>query len=343
MRTYALAAQFKDPDIVVHPGGHFTPASWPVKRMADFILEQAVPVKEAIAVEGEVVGFEEKMDHSLDAAIRNPGGTFIPIGMGPSVEKLFQTSTFDRSLDWFRCLLNNFGPKTAQDEGTMDDLLLLAYTIRHAASPSKSAKGPDVFLHAWLALYGLNPHYMLKKVETIPTYGAWKDLTNLAVLNSASARPGQTELHKAIVDIFADRLANDHRILVASLNKSEEEEEVSTADLMDITDAARGAPNKGNHADKTCHLASDIALALRPIEAAPGQVDEERYEKEKLTTYVGYQKLVQRLRHVLDARDSPNGLVDPSGHGPEHEMLLGRITEEDRAAILAAAPTPLGR
>ena len=81
-RTYALAALFTDAEVLEHAGGHFTPATWPVRRMVEFILKQGVGAAGEDGDVGEVSGFEEKMDLSLERACRNPGGRFVPLGMG---------------------------------------------------------------------------------------------------------------------------------------------------------------------------------------------------------------------------------------------------------------------
>jgi hypothetical protein len=243
--------------------------------------------------------------------------------------------------------LTFLGTIDRQDDGTMDDLLLLAYAL-----PTTTAlgwKGDTPFLKAWLALYALNPGYMLRKLEVIPTYGAWGNLASLAVLNCTSSSPSsppspqnekENKLHRSIVHLFADQLAADYSILEASLNASDEDG--NGKDLMDLSEAARGAPRKGMHADKVCRLAGDIACVLRPVGSASGEDGgNEKYEKDRLTTYVGYSKTCQSLRRALAERDK-GGLVLGSTKAAESDRSLGRLSEEERRAILESEPNSFG-
>ncbi|CAF3762377.1 unnamed protein product [Rotaria sordida] len=72
-RTLKLAAAFENPTIVAHPGGHFTPNSWPISNIKQFLLDQQQQLSyqsDEIPNVGEnppqsLMTFEEKLEATI--------------------------------------------------------------------------------------------------------------------------------------------------------------------------------------------------------------------------------------------------------------------------------------
>ncbi|EJD39587.1 DUF924-domain-containing protein [Auricularia subglabra TFB-10046 SS5] len=333
-KTYALAALFNDAKIVEHAGGHFTPSYWPFEEIERFILAQGTSIA-PLTDPGELEGVAAKMEASLLAESRYPGAPFVPLGLSPAVRQAILDAGLPHLLDGERT-----SPLKAEDfvrllqtaPRHLDDLLVVAHAFR--SKRASEHEGDTVFAACWLALYELDPTYMLRQLPLVPKFCEWVDLQAVAVANherhpwtlpQRGVTPGAVNaLHAAVVTLFADQLARDRDILL-------EQDAEGGEDAVDLSAAAHGAPRTRSRPDTVCRLAREIALTLRPVPGADA-LSQQEYDRAKLTSYIGYAKLCGVLRQVWARSHSTTHAVTDT------EKAMGVLSDADRAAILAAPP-----
>ncbi|KZV93019.1 DUF924-domain-containing protein [Exidia glandulosa HHB12029] len=340
-KTYNLAALFaNDAKILEHAGGHFTPNYWPFEEILQFILAQGTAILPLEDI-SETSPLETKLEASFATAQRYTGAAYVPLGLSSATRKALKDAGLDVLLNGERKPLdlkvNDFErllKAVPSEERCMDDLLVVAHAFRSRSGHEHNHEGNWLFAACWVALFDLDPTFMLAHLPLVPKFCDWVDLSAIAVINyerhpwTIPARGVTTAqdnaLHVAIVDLFANALAKDREILL------EQGDAEGGEDVVDISAAAWGAPRSRARSDNVCRLARDVALALRPITVTTN--DEAAYEKQKITSYVGYAKLVTVLKQVwTKTRMTAHQISDT-------EKAMGVLSDEERAAILAAPP-----
>ena len=71
------------------------------------------------------------------------------------------------SLGGFQRLVNRFKDDNLPSESILDDLHLIAYRFRQTSS---RASDDRLFASCWLAVYDINPEYMLSQLRHIPNF-----------------------------------------------------------------------------------------------------------------------------------------------------------------------------
>ena len=250
-RTLKLAAAFENPLIVSHPGGHFTPNTWPNASIKQFLIEQqeCLSNKQDVTINMDVnqcqslatfaekieatILFHQKRMSTLPATERKQMKIPVtPIGLSK--------------------------PMDEQNIENLDDAMLLVWCERTTFhnTESKDDSALSLFFRHWILLYLKKPDEVLSlHLNTIPKYGSWGDLKTIY----ACAGQMQDEfpvqkilldnLKAACVKLFGDQLKRDQRIVLNQPDESsnDKEEEMALKSQEWISNCAKEAPRISNN------------------------------------------------------------------------------------------------
>ena len=228
-RTLQLAAAFENPTIVSHPGGHFTPNTWPKGAIQQFLLGQ-------------------QQHRSPTAVDQRPLTTF--------AEKIEATILFHHQCQEKKCPATPVGLSTPLDVSNLDqlidecenhslaDLMLLIWCERrtfHNAEPDETSP----FFRHWILLYLKKPAEVLSSyLALIPKYGSWSDLKTLYTRALQMSNVDLDRLKSACVELFAEQLKRDHRLVLNQPDESsnDREEQQAIQNEQWISNCAKEAP-----------------------------------------------------------------------------------------------------
>ena len=194
---------------------------------------------------------------------------------------------------------------------------------RYCNLPKKLASSPQ-FILKYVGF--LNTEYLIRRLPLIVKYGDWKDLNQL-VLNTGGEAKVHTivarQIHEAVIEFMGKQLKKD-AVIIASQTADLSGEEGQGTDFTNLSLLAKTVPRIRGQLDNFTHFARDLALWIRPA----------KDEKDKLTSYVGYQKLYRSICTVLEKSDP-----DRANYNKGREMEeMPRLTLEERKRILAMPP-----
>jgi hypothetical protein len=246
-RTLKLAAAFENPLVVSHPGGHFTPNTWPTATIKQFLIEQ----QECLSNKQDITGntdinqfqslaafaekieatilFHQKRMSTLPATERKPTEILvIPIGLSKPI-----------------------------DEDNLDDAMLLVWCKRTTFhnTEAKDDSTTSLFARHWILLYLKKPDEVLSShLSTIPKYGGWGDLKTIYANAVQMENEFPTDkillenLKSACVKMFGDQLKRDQKIVLNQPDESpnEKEEEMAIKNQEWISNCAKEAPRISN-------------------------------------------------------------------------------------------------
>lgn len=231
-RTLQLARVFEKPVVVSHPGGHFTPNTWPNDAIRQFLIEQQT---QHLAILADPVQFqslntfEEKLEATIVYHRKSRQFPIVPIGLSNSVDNL-------------------------------DDAMLHIWCQRTTFHDSEL---DDAFFRNWILLYLKNSDEILSfHLHFLPKYGSWRDVRHLYLTANqmrdelpAKDHSLLEKLQSTCVKLFGDQLKIDHRIVLnqpdESANEQEEEQQqqmIATHNKTDewISNCAKEAPRITN-------------------------------------------------------------------------------------------------
>jgi Ran GTPase-activating protein (RanGAP) involved in mRNA processing and transport len=336
-RTLKLAAAFENPVVVSHPGGHFTPNTWPTTTIRQFLIEQqerntiTQPDRSQIQ---SLNTFEEKLEATISNHQKRKIIPVIPIGLSKPIED----------------------PTIANIP--FDDAMLLVWCERTTFHSPEPKDSPSLFFQHWISLYLKNPDQMLSiYLNFIPKYGSWGDIKTLYLSadQGEHEKPLLDKLKSACVKMFADRLRHDQRIVLNQPDESanEQEEQMTIKSQEWISNCAKEAPRLSNnrHNPSTSQfiiisifylpsfilvMAKEIAKYMRPIDTSTIKT-EKQFNAEKGYAYQIYKRLISSLCHVLD-KASPN-FVNEQIRSRVRKDRAFRYTKEQREQLLNAPPS----
>ncbi|RUS33130.1 hypothetical protein BC938DRAFT_472954 [Jimgerdemannia flammicorona] len=374
-KTRALAALFADGTGVTisHSGGHFTPAKWPVDRMAKFVMAQAIVDSDFdIDRETEFQGLEAKLAVSVEhyrkrasAVVRTgsqkpkvPELVMYPIGMSASMRTVVARHEAFHGLVEYppvvraemfedEAVITRFIEDAKSSSGrnaraVVDDLVLVAFATR---TRFQDEEPTELFFRVWMRIYlAFQPELVMGTLQFITTYGSWKELGKLAVLNRkihedefAIDKVGTDKcdvLHRAIVAAFVAQLTKD-RTLVDSFEHDDAMHHTTEGELLYPSTCALGVPRIRSGVDKRCRLAKEVALLLYPLAEVNPAVRDDKLRKQ--ICYSAFTKLVSRLCRLLDRT---------SARYYNRQLELNRrkdrsafFSEVERKEMLAAPPS----
>jgi hypothetical protein len=231
-RTLKLAAVFENPLIASHPGGHFTPNTWPNVTIKQFLIEQQMRNTTAhvdIPQFQSFKSFEEKLEATISHHQKRKIIPVIPIGLSKPIE--------DQNIDNY----------------LLDDIMLLIWCKRTTFHNHELTSS---FFRDWILLYLKQPDEILSMyLNFIPKYGSWGDLKTLYLsvneveIEIPSEKPLLDKLKSACVKMFGDQLKHDHRIILNQSDESanEQEEQMAIKDQEWISNCAKEAPRISNN------------------------------------------------------------------------------------------------
>lgn len=262
-RTLQLAAVFENPLIVSHPGGHFTPNTWPNTNIKQFLLDQqerlsnkqdktrSVDISQFQSlrtfeekIEATIL-FHQKQTSTLSAIERKQKKLpVIPVGLSKPIDH-----------QNIETIIENI------DNYLLDDVMLLVWCSRttfHKSEPKDDDKKniiPSFFRH-WILLYLKKPNEVLSLYfDGIPKYGSWGDLKTLYLSigqmenEFAAEKTLLDNLKAACVKMFGDQLKRDHRVVLNQPDESanEQEEQMTIKNQEWISNCAKEAPRMSNN------------------------------------------------------------------------------------------------
>ncbi|CAF1243520.1 unnamed protein product [Adineta steineri] len=353
-RTLKLAAAFENPLIVSHPGGHFTPNTWPNKTIKQFLLEQQtylsnkkdVTNHDDITLQFQSLNtFEEKLEATIlfhQKQLSNLPATerkqkkisAIPIGLSKSIDQLNIENIIDN--------IDNY---------LLDDIMLLIWCQRttfHNIEPKidDDKNTIPLFFRYLILLYLKKPNEILSLYfNIIPKYGSWGDLKTLYLSVCQMENEFPTEkilmenLKAACVKILGDQLKHDHRIVLNQPDESanEQEEQMSIKNQEWISNCAKEAPRIGNSRyNQSTIMAKEIAKYIQPIINTTDK-SEKQLNADKGYSYQSYKRLISTVCHVLE-KASPT-FIDEQVRLRTRRDRAFRYTKEQREQLLNAPPS----
>ncbi|CAF4933456.1 unnamed protein product [Rotaria sp. Silwood1] len=345
-RTLKLAAAFENPIIVSHPGGHFTPNTWPTNNIKQFLLDQQQQLlhqSDGISSFGEnlpqsLITFEEKLKATikfhqkrivtlLSAERKENKLPVILVGLSKPMDK----STLETIIDHI-------------NDHLLDDVMLLIWSKRTGFHNTEDSS--SLFFRHWLLLYLKKSDEVLSSyLSIIPKYGSWADLKTLYVCASQmeGEYPDQKglldQLKSACVKMFADQLRQDHRTILKQPDElsNEKEEQMNIESQEWISNCAKEAPRISNNPKNiNTVMAKDIARYMHPL--SPTAMNNERQLKaEKGYAYLLYKRLISAVCQVLE-KASPTFVNEQARSRNRKDRAL-RLTKEQREELLNAPPS----
>lgn len=237
-RTLQLAAAFENPVVISHPGGHFTPNSWPNTAIKQFLIEQqgrGINTQIDQSQFRSLNTFEEKLEATISYHQKRKLVPVVPIGLS----KPFADQSITQ-------LIGNI------DDYPFDDVMLLIWCERttfHSPEPKDTS---SLFFQHWLSLYLKKPAAMLPiYLNFIPKYGSWGDIKTLHFIagQEENDKTLLDQLKSACVKMFGDQLKKDHRIILNQPDESanEQEEQLKLKSEEWISNCAKEAPRLSNN------------------------------------------------------------------------------------------------
>ena len=241
-RTLKLAEAFENSRVVSHPGGHFTPNSWPSGTIRQFLLEQQQQQQQhsaSIEIDRSqfqsLNTFEEKLEATISYHQKRKIFPIIPVGLSKSID--------DQPIAH---LIDNI------DENLFDDVMLLIWCERTTFHNPEPKDTPSLFFQHWISLYLKKPETLLPThLNFIPKYGGWGDIKTLysTMSEGENEKPLLTQLKSACVKMFAEQLQHDQRIILNQPDESanEQEEQMHIKNEEWISHCAKEAPRLYNN------------------------------------------------------------------------------------------------
>ena len=246
-RSLQLAATFKNPIIVSHPGGHFTPTSWPNTNIKQFLLEQqktlsnrqTMTIRTSSEQFRSLATFEEKIEATISFHQKRRKICIIPIGLSSPIDEQ-NMETVIKNLDSY----------------VFDDVMLLVWCKRRTFYSRESKNDGDKnvmpsFFRYWIQLYLKKPDDVLSMhLSTIPKYGSWGDLVGIYQCAGQTTSEFPTELtllenlKEACVKMIGNQLKHDHQIVLGESSEysSVEQEHILIRSQDWISNCADEAP-----------------------------------------------------------------------------------------------------
>ena len=341
-RTLKLAALYEDSEIVEHGGGHFTPQWWPWDKIVKFILAQALPVED---FSGHVFSDAEckSVEERLEKVVRYWGIHAEMVHHYPSFHSPTLHDWTDKSLELnnpdivdgnlHRLRLHAFRKFSGfclqpdpTDTQLLDDLFVLSFFFHQKYLGDVTNDEPHYFRKMIAFLGVAAPEYLIQQFPLIVKFGHWRDLNSLALDNYCEYMETEINakrIHSALIEFMGTQLRKDAAI-ISGQSTSLSGEDGEGQDFTAVSLLALHVPRIKSSLDNQTHFARDLALWLRPASN----------EKEKLTAYVGYQKLYRSICTVLE-----NTSPDRSSYSKGREVeTMPRLTVEERLHVLSMPP-----
>jgi len=347
-RTLKLSGFFEDAEIFEHGGGHFTPQWWPWDLMAKFILAQGIPMGNES--EDVLLTDDFSVDQRLDKLIRRweahgkKGRVLPPLYSTELIAKLvssclpprvdgydggysdLRTCDSGSNLQIITTACDEYDlQKGSVSKKLLDDLFVLAFSNH----PKFQGNGEDLYFEMLTRLGLTSPEYVIQQFPSIVKYGHWQDLNNLVKANwpfvksSHPSHANARRIHTAILHFLGTQLQKD-AASISSQSNDLTGEDGQGQDFTAVSLAAKYVPRIRGSLDNVTHFARDLALWLRPA----------KNDAEKLTSYVGYQKLYRSICTVLENTSPDIGNYD-KGWDVE---AIPKLTIEQRNRILSMPP-----
>ena len=258
-RTLKLAEAFENPKVVSHPGGHFTPNSWPSSAIRQFLLEQQQRHSVNIEIDQSqfqsLNTFEEKLEATISYHQKRKMIPIVPIGLSKPIE--------DQPI---ADLIDNI------DNYAFDDVMLLIWCERTTFHNPEPKDTPSLFFQHWISIYLKKPEIMLSSyLNIIPKYGGWGDIKTLYCTAAQKENEGPLleQLKSTCVKMFAEQLKHDHRIVSNQPDESanEQEEQLKMKNEEWISHCAKEAPrlyNNRHNLNTSKHFFSSLTSTIVP-------------------------------------------------------------------------------
>ncbi|CAF2933974.1 unnamed protein product [Rotaria sp. Silwood2] len=352
-RTLKLAAAFENSIVLSHPGGHFTPNTWPNARIKQFLIEQQdrLSTKQGRTTNIDIgqfeslITFEEKLKatilyhqkrlSTLPATERNHEKLpVIPIGLSKPMDQ-----------QNIEIIIENI------DNYLIDDVMLLVWCERttfHNSEPKVDNEKNIIssFFRHWILLHLKKPDEIVSLyLNAISKYGGWGDLKTLYVIADQMESEFVTEkilfdnLKATCVKIFGDQLKHDYHIVVnqpdESANDREQEKIIKKQEW--ISNCAKEAPRISNKRTKPrTIMAKEIAKYMQPISNTNNKT-EKQLTANKCYAYQTYKRLISSICHVLE-KASPT-FIDEQMRSRTRKDRAFQYTKEQREQLLKAPPS----
>ncbi|CAF0858266.1 unnamed protein product [Rotaria sp. Silwood1] len=352
-RTLKLAAAFENPIILSHPGGHFTPNTWPNAKIKQFLMEQqeCLSHKQSTITSTDMnqleslITFEEKLKATISyhqkristlpvTKRKHEKLPVIPIGLSKKMDQ-----------ENIEIMIENI------DSYLIDDVMLLIWCERttfHNSEPKDENEKnvTSLFFRHWILLYLKKPDEVLSLyLNAISKYGGWGDLKTLYVTADQMASEFLTErslldnLKATCVKIFGDQLQHDSRVVLnqpdESANDNEQEQSIQNQEW--ISNCAKEAPRLSNKRTKpSTIMAKEIAKYMQPITNSNNKT-EKQLNADKGYAYQTYKRLISSICHVLK-KASPT-FMDELMRSRTRKDRAFRYTKEQREQLLKAPPS----
>ena len=261
---------FDDPVVVSHSGGHFTPNTWPVTDMKQFLLEQQARVLRKCSVATSIDGHASSLLNTFDEKLQAT--------IAWHQRQLATLSATERKTK--RLAVVPIGLSVLANAHELDDEMLLVWCKRttfHNAEPKTDEHGQSIplpFFHDWILLYLTKPDELLSTpIHQIPKYGSWGDIKTMYIYAQEMKRT--YPMHEALLDrlqavcvqLMADQLKQDHRAILKQPDElsSEAEEQSSIQQQEWISNCAQEAPRFSNNSQNVAASNESHLRLLRCI------------------------------------------------------------------------------
>ena len=261
-RTLKLAGMFDNAAVISHSGGHFTPNTWPVTDMKQFLLEQQTSV---LQKDGAATNIHAYVGPSLNTFEEKLQAT-----IAWHQKQLSTLSAAERKAK--RLPVLPIGLSVLTEAPNLDDLLLLVWCKRttfHNAEPKSDDHGnsiPVPFFRHWILLYLKKPDELLSTpIHQIPKYGSWGDIKTMFI--NAHEMKREYPMQEALLDrlqavcvqLMVDQLKQDHQAILKQPDEAsnETEEQLSIQKQEWISNCAQEAPRLTNN---SLNIASSKAM-----------------------------------------------------------------------------------
>jgi Ran GTPase-activating protein (RanGAP) involved in mRNA processing and transport len=324
-RTLKLASMYEDPEILEHGGGHFTPQWWPWDKIQKFILDNGIPLEtspEGAMKDDATMPIMERLDALTRYWEYHVGDErVLPSFNTPELQDLTGTCPKDVVSD-ITALFDKLctGSPTP---AILDDLMVLTTFFHH-----RFYKNPThtTFRDMLSKLAITSPDYITTHFPLIIKFGHWRSLNDLILDNHAYIDPTTLHLdraqqiHQALLTLYSTQLQRDATI-IATQSASHTGEEGEGTDFSPLSLLALYVPRINGAIDSKTHFSRDLAKSLRP-------------GADKLTAYVGFQKLYRSICLVLE-----NSAPDRATSGYARQMEeMPKLSVEQRKTFLALPP-----
>jgi hypothetical protein len=230
-RTLKLAEAFENPTIVSHAGGHFTPNTWPTVAIKQFLLSQQQQQQDSPMTldPRPLPTFAEKIEATIlyHHQCREKTCPATPVGLSAPLD----ISNLDQLIG--EC-----------ENHSLDDLMLLIWCQRTTFHNAQTDETSAFFRH-WIQLYLKKPDEVLSShLPFIPKYGSWADLKTLFTRAIQMSNVDLDQLKSACVELFAEQLKRDHRMVLNQPDESsnDQEEQQAIQNEQWISNCAKEAP-----------------------------------------------------------------------------------------------------